>query len=591
MMINKFFKTLTIALVMSANFSWAQNFNVQTQTFDLEKLNLHKDWRIYSGFKDNNGNYVIKLGKPSCNMSSGAGSEIGGVKYSYYGVQYDFEELSFDPSMNYLSKLSKTFPNTVKTLEYEPVLGKRFFPLGHGHLLKRPLSQDYIGRRTVVPVIEMTGFKIGLYQITGKPVTPGANALGATNYYSCGENIWFDKVDAQKTKENKGERWFPVSYYPLPGGGVVIYTTSGVLPESDKAVFIAKLYGENLNEQVKMELPFDFKCVVHILPIEKNDGTRDFAVIAQADDGKYSLGKKVLEATHGEFLILDGKTLEIKNRSIFNLEFSRWWPENVVSNNKGNIFIYGTCSDGTKEYPGKQGYMPINAGQLSNPNALNMPKDQPNFQVLMADASGNVQYVKGVNSKEVSSLSKVIGGTEKKAKNDVVLNTYDFNKEFYFTDKYLILAGQQFIGQTSTGADKGNLFIALFDLASGKLVHYFIKPEDTYSTFDIIFNKDRSKLFWAAYDLESLNELRNEQGAMSAKKIKAMIAGNLHLASIDLNNGTTSNFEWLGKDEWAINYLAPVIVKDDDANEIVFQGRTLNKKAKDSELVLIKVAK
>lgn len=590
-MINKFFKPLTIALAMSANYLWAQNFNVQTQTFDLEKLNLHKDWRIYSGFKDNSGNFVIKLGKPSCSMSSGAGGEIGAVKYSYYGVQYDFEELSFDPSMNYLSKVSKTFPNTIKTLEYEPVLGKRFYPLGHGYLLKRPLSQDYIGRRTVVPVIEMTGFKIGLYQIAGKPVTPGANALGATNYYSCGENIWFDKVDAQKAKENKGERWFPVSYYPLPGEGVAIYTTSGVLPESEKAVFIAKLYGEDLNELSKVELPFDFKCVVHILPIEKNDGSRDFAVISQADDGKYSLGKKVLDGTHGELLILDGKTLQIKNRSTFKLEYSRWFPENVVLNDKGNVFIYGTCSNGTKEYPGKQGSLPINGGQLTNVNLFNMPKDQPNFQVLMADASGNVKYVKGVNFKDASSISKVIGGTEKKANNDVILNTYDFNKEFYFTDKYLILAGQQFIGSNSKGADKGNLFIALFDLETGKLVHYFIKPEDTFATFDIIFNKDRTKLYWATYDLESLNDLHNEQGAMSAKKIKTMIAGNLHLASIDLNNLTTSNFEWLGKEQWAVNYSAPVVVKNDVADEIVFQGRTLNKKAKDSELVLIKVSK
>jgi hypothetical protein len=70
-----------------------------------------------------------------------------------------------------------------------------------------------------------------------------------------------------------------------------------------------------------------------------------------------------------------------------------------------------------------------------------------------------------------------------------------------------------------------------------------------------------------------------------------MIAGNLHLAKIDLNSGTSTNFEWLGKDQWAVNFSAPVVVKDDNSNEIIFQGRTLNKKAKDSELVFIKVSK
>lgn len=581
----------TLLFSLSINYVKGQNYSIQTQTYDLEKIDRHKDWRIYSGYKDNNGNYIVKLGKPSCNMSSGSGNEIGSIKYAYYGMQYDFDELSFDQSFNYISKVSKTFPTTISTLSYEPVLGKRFFPLGHLNLLKRPLSQDYIGRKTVVPVIEMTGFKIGIYQVAGKPVAPGANAFGATNYYSCGENIWFEKLDVQKTKENKGERWFPVSYYPLPGGGVVVYTTSGVLPETDNAVFIAKLYGEDLNEIAKVELPFDFKCVVHILPLEKNDGKRDFVIISQADDGKYSLGKKVLEANNGELLILDGKTLQIKNRSKFKMEYTRWWPENVVVNDNGQIYIYGTTSDDTKQYPGKQGYLPINAGQLSNPNALNFPKDQPNFQILMTDPIGNVKYVKGINSKEVTNISKIITGTEKKANNDVILNTYDFYKECYFTDKYLILAGQQFIGQNKTGADKGNLFVALFDKNTGNLVNYFIKPEDTYATFDIIFNKEKTKLYWATYDWETLNELKNEQGAMSAKKIKSMIAGNLHLTTIDLTNGTSTNFEWLGKEQWAINFNAPLILKDNESDEIIFQGRTLNKKAKDSELIFIKVKK
>lgn len=584
-------KNLVAILALIGNTLCAQPFEVSTQTFDLEKIDRHKDWRIYSGFKDEKGNYVVKLGKPSCNMGGGSGGEIGSVKYTYFGVAYDFEELSFDASLNYLSKTDKHFATTLKAMEYEPVLGKRFYPLGHVNLLKRPLSQDYIGRRTVIPVTEITGYKIGLFQVVGKPVSPASNALGATNYYSCSEILWFDKLDAQKTKENKGERWFPVASYPIPGGGMAIFTTSGVLPESDKAVFIAKLYGEELNESAKVELSFDFKCVVHILPVERKDATRDFAVIAQADDGKYSLGKKVVDATQGELLILDGKTLQIKNRSPFNMEFTRWFPENIVCNDNGNLYVYGTCSSETKDYPGVQGMLPINKGQLANPNEENFPEKQPNFQLMMTDAAGNVKYVKGINAKEATAVSKVLGGTEKKAKNDVILNTYDFNKDYYFTNQYLILAGQQFLGRGKTGADKGNLFVAFFDLTNGKLIHHFVKPEDTYATFDLLFNKDRSKLYWAAYDLESLNDLQNEQGLMSAKKIKAMIAGNLHLAKIDLNTGKASDFELLGKDEWAVNFNAPLVVKDDAADEMVFQGRTLNKKAKDSELVLIKVKK
>jgi len=580
-----------IPMMLVTHLIYAQNFQVTTNTFDLEKINRHKDWRIYSGFLDKNGNYVIKLGKPSCNVSASSGGSIGSVKYTYYGIAYDFEELQFDPSLNYVSKTEKHFPTTIATLTYEPVLGRKFFPFNHQNLIKRPLTPEYIGRRTIVPVIELTGFKIGLYGVIGKAVAPGQNFLGGVNYYSCGEKLWFEQISDKKTKENKGERWYPVTYYPIPGGGVIIYSTSGVLPETDKAVYIAKKYDENLNEIARVELPFDFKCVVHILPIEKKDSIGDFAVIAQSDDGKYTLGKKVVEPTKGELLILDGNTLQIKNRSTFKLEFTRWYPENVVVNDKGNIFIYGTCSNGSKEYAGKQGILPINKGQLSNPNLENMPDDQPNFQLMMTDPSGNVKYVKGINSKDAVAVSKIIGGIEKKAKNNVILNTYDFNKDYFFTDKYLILAGQQFLGRGKSGADKGNLFLAFFDLSNGNLVHYFIKPEDTYATYDVIFNKDRSVLYWATYDLETLNKLLDEQGNIEAKKIKSMIAGCLHLAKINISSGQASDFEWLGKDQWAVNYDAPVVVKDDASDVIVFQGRTLSKKAKDSELVLIKVKK
>lgn len=70
-------------------------------------------------------------------------------------------------------------------------------------------------------------------------------------------------------------------------------------------------------------------------------------------------------------------------------------------------------------------------------------------------------------------------------------------KDVHFTDKYLLLGGQQFLGVNGSNVDKGSLFIGCFDLATGKLVKYFIKPETTYAGHDIVFNKDKTHAYWA----------------------------------------------------------------------------------------------
>jgi hypothetical protein len=67
-----------------------------------------------------------------------------------------------------------------------------------------------------------------------------------------------------------------------------------------------------------------------------------------------------------------------------------------------------------------------------------------------------------------------------------------------------------------------------------------------------------------------------------------MAAANLHFCKVNLDTYDAS-IEDLGTDQWAVNAAYPVMFADDA--EIIFIGRSLEKKAKNSELILIKVKK
>lgn len=78
---------------------------------------------------------------------------------------------------------------------------------------------------------------------------------------------------------------------------------------------------------------------------------------------------------------------------------------------------------------------------------------------------------------------------------------------------------------------------------------------------------------------------------MTFKSLKTIPGADVYLSKIDLTNGTATNFEQLNKDEWAVNFNAPVVVGNHESDAIIFQGRSVSKKAKDSDLILMKVMK
>lgn len=587
-MIKNTLKTIAIAasVVVSVNAN-AQTFQVSTQTFDLDKIDRAKGWEIYSGKMNSDGGITVKIGKPSCNVStSNIGVPSGTVAYSFSGVGYEFDELKFDNSLNYLDKTSKSFPTTVATLAYEPVYGKKFLP-DLGNSIKRKLTPDYIGRTVIAPSNPYAG--VAAYYVGGRPVGSASNWSGV----KCGEVLSMEKKGSVSVKENKGEKWMNLDFAAYPGGGVILYSTDAFIKEHpDENIYVLKRFEETDETSDRLVLSFPFKAYPSITSVVKEDGSRDYIVIAQGFNKWH--GKTTEAANYAEFVYIDGKTFTEKKREKFNLPYSQWCVEDAITDTDGTIYLYGTAGKNSTGYFSVLG-PPTNkagggVGMLYGGGTS--PKDYPNFLLMSLTTEGKINYITAVDAKAAESVAQVVKGINDKAKNTVIFNTQAYDKDIFFTKDLLIMAGQQLLNPVQ--CDKDNLFVACFDKATGKLKNYYIKPETNFAKQDLIFNKDRSTLYWATYELGSLNTINSESGEskyMAPKKVKSMLAGNLYLSKIDLKSGVASSFEQIEKDNFAVSYKAPVIVGDDNSDEIIFQGRTMDKKAKDSELIFIRVKK
>ena len=586
-------KFFTLAMIGTLNLM-AQNFEVSTYSFDLESEGLHKGYKIFSGFKDKDGNYVIKIGKAACEMGQSSGFNFDGsftTTYYYYGVSYKFNELKFDKNFNYIGKEEKYFPTTIQTLSYEPVLGKNFWPLYANMYFRKPLTPDYLGVKILAPQYGIGGAVVKSFIVGGVPQAPWGGKF-TTNYYSCSERIELQGEAKMSPKENKGEQWMIVDHYPIPNGGIIAWMTDAIKDNTDKANFILKKYNENLEEVAKVRLMVDYKSTARIMPIERKNGKRDFAVFVMAQSTKYSPGKNIVDLREGTLFILDGDNLNIKSQSPFKMDFTQWYIEELVLDDEENLYAMGTTSGSTND----------NFTAFSIMNNINNSYDKhPNYQILKADKNGKVIYVKSYIPKKESTKISVIEGTNRKCKPKIIFNTYEFLKDIYFTDKYMIIAGQQYlkIGKGSyytptnaiiAAAEKENLFLAVIDKNTGELLKYFVKPEADLGTFDIVFDKNKKNLFWATYDWEKYNKVAGDVSVVP-DKFKGRVLGEVYLTKIDLSALSATPFVNLGKDQWGVSYDAPIMLKDNDADEIIFQGRTFDKKAKNSELILIKVKK
>lgn len=563
---------LTTLSILIAATAFGQ-LEMKTTTFDLEAAGLNVGWKILDGGTQD-GKIFITYGKANCNMSKD--KDFWSTTYTYKGLAWDFNKVLFSPDLQYQNTEKKQFDNTKSALSYAPVFGKYFYPTptasvgssllkGTGGLTGRPFTADYIGQKVVAADIAITGFKIAVSRIDTDIQTFTDPKTGRPLEY-CNESPVYALLSSESAKEEKGQRWIAQFSDPVINGGNILFATSGVYNEPGKAHYVFRSY--ETSGSIKKELIFttDYYAMVSGNAITLADGSRDYIVTIRTvdyTDKKAPLGSK--DATFMEYLRIDGKTLELKERIAFNSKTSAWLIEEVLEKD-GAVYLMGPAGGNTDK-----------AGFTIYRNS----KDLTNFQITKFKG-GKLEYVTSTGADEFEAKSQVMPGTKGKGVGNVILLPSLQDREYEIVNGRVMISAQQMtVDKYGFASSQDNMVLWSFD-TKGQLIAQYVKPESSPCQSDLIFNKDGSKAYWALYDYDVWNKV---DLAFTEPKDYKFIAPQLQIATIDNSTNKIESFQVFGEEEYALAFKNELLFVSD--THVGFNGRSLSKKAKDSDLVLI----
>jgi hypothetical protein len=595
---------LTLCLLFAALWAQAQ-FDVTTKSFDLEQIDRHKGWRFYSGSGTGDG-YRLKLGKSACD------GQLGGGSFTYSGVAWDFEELYFDRELTYQRKEEKHFGSTLEALAYEPVWGRKFVPMPDasftgGSTFSEPMTGDMMGKTLVTGantgVLGMGGIGVGTAKIYSKVtgVVNQANS-GQVMGTGCSELPQVSSGGSVQLKSGKGEVWIMVKAVPGVERGVVFANAAGSYQDKERLHYVLREYNGKLEMTRSIQLDFTYNNVAQMAVLDLGNGKRDFIIVMQTSNKYTQKGMGEKAPDFAEVIHIDGETLEEKYRFETTLPYTRWMVRDALLGPDGSIYLVGPAGKDNKTYmPMIGGFCTFNDANLGGQHVQNVPKQIPNYQIMRIK-NGKQMSIKGTSIEEATTKLKVLSGIKSKgslkpsfnvrtSNNFLVFDPERISREnikYYFKNDRLILAMQPYHDLSPSGvSDHASLSLAIFD-TDGGLLSFVIKPEAGYATSDELFSKDGKTLYWACYELEGLNK-KVLDGHYTPAKVAGMVAANLHLAKVDLTTGNAGTVEWLGAEEWGVNAQQPILAESDE--DIVFFCKSVGKKAKDSELTIVRVKK
>lgn len=561
-------KLWTISIAIAAAIELCAQVSVTTKSFELESQNKHKGWSIMDAGRDDNNQVYIKFSQPICDESKSAWT---GTR-TYKGLKWNIDKLIFDNDFNFQKTETKNYNSSEEALENnEYVFGKTFMPVMAGGvggallsgvgLPTKPINNSYMFTKIVVPSVAVTGFKIITSGIGCQPLATDTKTKGTL----CGEIPVAETINSEDAKEEKGQRWIALYNNPVPNGGNIFFATSGVNKDETKAHYVFRKYNENATVVKEMTLTLDYQGLPTVKEIEKAPGVFDYVVIINPFYYKKSKQPKTNPLNY-EYIRIDGETFDIKERISFTGVYSKWIVENIIEKD-GAVYLAGQCSDA------KDKYSTFDVYDFEEMNA---------YQVLKI-SNGKVDYINGFNKKDGEAALKTVPGVKGKTGVSYVLSSYPLK----VVNGRLVITGQSIVG-VSKGYDR-DAMVTMIIAVDGKLQAYLAKPEKTFSKGDIYFSKDGNTMYWAIQDLDTYNDIIDEgTGSIGPKKYK-FIAADLGIVKYDLAKNELGTWQSLANEEWAISYKQPFLYNSE--TEIVFIGKKLTKKAKESEIVFVTIKK
>lgn len=569
----------------------AQN-NVSIKTFDLESVKKEK-WGIYGAYKSDSGDLVIKLGSPKCDMS--VDNNFTSKTYTFKGIAWDFEELHFDSDLNYKNSESKHFNSSIEAVNYEAIWGKRFAVSVKG--IPYYLTSDYIGKTAIFNNYDYLSMGKKPFLIKGgvysKISTPSSDQK---IIYTCAETPELQTIDngSANVNDDKDARFSIVGGFPQVGGGIYMYLRSGKGVDESKLNYELQKYGEDVRKPLSTKLfSFDYNNNVQFLKIENKNGQEDFAIISQTSDKYAPKGLTIKPANYAEIIIVDGITLEIKARENIELKGTKWLVKSAHKAPNESIYFVGPCGEDGKEYIKHNGNFKCVDGKAMLGAIANSQDELPNLQVVKI-TNYKVASVNVTSKADAESKLTILSGSEYKAKPKAAFTPILDNLQ-RIGSGWMIEQNQYFVNFSNnklilTFEIRENGWSSAFIDENGKLEKYIITPTDGFATSDVYFSADGKSMYWAVYEPNAYNSaILPLQGLFQPKKLKNILAAEMLFSKIDLNDYSTAGIQTIGGKEFLLIANNPFVA--DTKDELIFQGRSLNKKAKDSELVLIKIKK
>lgn len=545
-------KSIVLGIFSTLLFNANAQVEVTSKSVELEPLNKHKVWRIIEAGRNPNNEVYLKFAKPGCDMSK---STWTGTK-TYRGLSWNIDKLIFNSSFEYQKTESKTYSSSEEAVQQnENVFGKKFMPIsnkGVGGLITsstgmppRPINNSFLFNNIVVPAVSFGGFKIKTSYITCGPV-------GAT----CSEVPYIMDINTENAKEAKGQRWIPSYNNPEPNGGNILYGTSGVNTDETKSHYVFRKYNENGTVIVDKAITFDYQCLMSAKEIETAPGVFDYIFITNTIDYKKSKGA-VAPPNQYEYLRVDGKTFEIKERIKFEGVYTKWTLDEVIEEN-GALYIMGACGNSATEHMGF--YV--------------TPKEKEGFQIAKIK-DGKLEYIKAFTEKEAEAAVKIPEGLKGK----VDFGFQFMNMHLYVKNGRIFYEGQSLIN---------NKFKAIVNIVigtNGDLETIIAKPFYDGATYSSHFSKDGNTLYWILHDATEYN--KSDNGMWYAKKAREVVNAT-GIVKYDMNT-KSAVYQNLMNEEWAVLYTNPFLYEND--TEIVLNGIKLSKKAKESEVIFVMIKK
>ncbi len=545
-------KSIVLGLFSTLLFNANAQVEVTTKSVELEPLNKHKVWRIIEAGRTSSNEIYLKFGKPGCDVSrsSWTGSS------TYRGLSWNIDKLIFNSSFEYQKTEAKTYSTSEEAvLQNENVFGKSFMPIsnkGIGGLITsstgmppRKISNKFLFNNIVVPAASFGGVKIKTSYITCGPI-------GAT----CSEVPYIMDVNTESAKEAKGQQWIPTYNNPEPNGGNILFGTSGVNPDDTKVHYVFRKYNDKGTVIVDKAFTFDYQCLMSTKEIETAPGVFDYIFVTNTIN--YKKSKAVLApANQYEYIRVDGKNFEIKERIKFEGVYTKWTLDEVIEEN-GALYIMGACGNSATEHMGF--YV--------------TPKEKEGFQIAKIKDC-KLGYIKAFTEKEEEAAIKIPEGL--KGKVDVGFQF--MNMHLYVKNGRIVYEGQSLIN---------NKFKAIVNIVigtNGDLETIIAKPFYDGASYSTHFSKDGNTLYWILGDAMEYNKYDN--GVFYSKKAREVVNA-IGVVKYDMNVKTAVH-QNLINDEWAVLYTNPLLYESD--TEIVLNGIKLSKKAKESEAIFVMIKK